>query len=158
MQTLHQQRQEHLRDQDGREDPHRHEGSRPLPTLLKELRDEVITLARQEFKLAKCEIAEEVESAQRALVTSLIGAGVLVVGGVVLALAASAAVYAGLLVGGVQPLVSGWLAPLIVGLVCTMIGLVMVNRAKRATTAEHWRPTHTERSLRETRDWAERKM
>lgn len=134
------------------------DNGRSLLALLRELRDEALTLVQQEFNLARAEVREEVREAKGALITSVVGAGVVIVGAFVLALAAAAGVYAALLMGEVSPLVAGWLAPLIVGLICTMVGLVMVIRGKKVTSAEHWRPERTERSVRETRAWAERKF
>lgn len=132
--------------------------NRSFPALLRELRDEAFTLVRQEFRLAKSEVADEVEEAKNALIASAVGVGILAVGAIVLGIAASAGVYAALIAGGVSHMIAGWLAPLIVGLVCVMIGLVLMVRGKKVTKAEHWRPNRTERQLQETRDWVERKI
>jgi hypothetical protein len=131
---------------------------RSLPGLLRDLRDEALALVQQEFRLARAEVAQEVDSARRAIRDSVVGMVFVNVGVFTLALALAAGVYAALLVADVGPLIAGWLAPLIVGLIALMVGLVMVNRAKSVTSADHWRPQRTEQSLRETKRWAERKF
>lgn len=129
-----------------------------LASTLRDLRDEAVTLVQQEFLLARTEIAEEVESAKRAVTASLIGAGLALIGLFTLAIAATAGLYALLAVwADVGNYTAGWLAPLIVGLVLAGIGWAMTNRLKRVGRSEHWRPARTERSLRETKRWAERK-
>lgn len=133
-------------------------GDRSLAALLRELRDDAADLVQQEFNLARTEIAEEVRAAKGAVASSAVGASLLLTGLIMLAITASAAIYAALWVSGVDPLLAGWLAPLIVSLVVLMVGLVMLTRAKKFTEADHWRPTKTEQSLRETKRWAERKV
>lgn len=131
---------------------------RSIPTLLRELRDEAYGLVQQELLLARSEIAREVDEATSAIKTSVMGAVMLVVGLVILAIAASAGVYAAMLEGGMSPLVAGWLAPLIIAVVALIAGGVMMQQARTVTSAKHWRPERTEQSLRETREWAGRTL
>lgn len=144
----------HSSDHTGHDAVHR----ASLPTLLRELRDEVMTLARQEYELARAELGEKARDAQRVLAASLTGVAITLAGIVTLCIAASAGLYAALRLAEVDPIVAGWVAPLGVGALVTIIGLAMMSRAKKLTDAEHWRPRRTERSVRETKAWAERKV
>jgi len=132
--------------------------TRTVPTLLRELRDEAYGLIQQELLLVRSELRREVEEATSSLKTAVMGAVMLVVGLVILAIAASAGVQAGLLEAGMDPLIAGWLAPLIIAVVILIAGMVMVQQAGKLTSRDHWRPDRTEQSLRETREWAGRKI
>jgi uncharacterized membrane protein YqjE len=138
--------------------PHTHHESRPLSSLLRELRDEALTLVQKEFQLARVEMTEKVDEAQNAVATSIGGAALLLAGLFTLCMAVAAGVYAAMIAADIAPAISLWAAPLVVGALIALIGYAMVNRAKKVTRAEHWRPERTQRSVRETRDWAERKM
>lgn len=131
---------------------------RSLSGLLRELRDEAMTLVQKEMQLARAEIQEKISETQRAVTTSVGGAAMLLAGLFTLAIALSAALYVGMIAFEIGPAISLWAAPLIVGVVIALIGYGMVNRAKKVTRADHWRPERTERSVRETKQWAERKM
>jgi len=132
--------------------------TRSVPELLRELRDDAIDLARQEVHLARQEISEKINQAQQDLTAAAVGAALAMAGLVTLVLGLAAALYAGLLVLDVQPLLAGWIAPIAVGLVVLVIGALMATRAKKVTKADHWRPERTERSVRETGRWAENKI
>lgn len=134
------------------------EPPRPIGPLLRELGDEAITLIRKEVELARVEMAEKVQQAQHAAAASAVGVGMLVAGLVTLCGAASAGLYMLMLMWEIEPSVSMWLSPLIVSVIVLLIGGVMAMRARKLTSARHWRPTHTERSLHETKQWAERKI
>jgi hypothetical protein len=126
--------------------------------LLRDLRDEITALVQQGFMLARNEIIEELEEARNALLASLVGVVILAISGVVLALAASAGVYVALINAGLDPMVALWLSPLIIGLVGAVAGVILTSRIKKVTDADHWRPSRTERSLQETKEWVERKL
>lgn len=145
------------------DEPHRgvrepERDSRSIAGLLRELRDEAMTLVQKEMALARTEISEKVTEAQHAITTSVGGAAMLLAGLFTLAMALSAALYVAMIAFEITPAISLWAAPLIVGVVIALIGYGMVSRAKKVTRAEHWRPERTERSVRETKQWAERKM
>lgn len=132
--------------------------ARSLPDLLRELRDEALTLVQQEVHLARTEVAEKIDDAQRVLAASALGLALLMAGLVTLTLGAAAALYAGLVALDVAPMTAGWVSPVAVGIVVIAIGAALASRAKKLGDADHWRPKRTERSVRETRDWAERKV
>jgi len=132
--------------------------TRSLSTLLRELRDEAMTLVEKEFQLAKAEISEKVDKAENALATSVGGVALMISGIFTLCLSVAAGLYVAMIALDVTPAIALWAAPLIVGLVVAIIGYAMTRRARVVTRADHWRPERTERSVRETKDWAERKF
>lgn len=134
------------------------ETPRPIGPLLRELGDEAVTLVRKEIELARSEMNEKVQEAQHAAAASAGGVAMLVAGLITLCGAASAGLYVLMLLWNVQPAISLWVSPLVVGVIVMLIGWGMASRARKLTSARHWRPTHTERSLRETKQWAERKL
>ena len=138
-------------------DARRTAGQRPIGALLKELRDEMSTLVRQEVALARTEMNEKAAKFGR-------NAGHLGVGGIlahagvlVLLLGISALLYAGLVAAGLSHMTAGWLAPLIVGAVVTIIGCVLSMKAISALKRESLVPEKTVDSLKEDQQWLRRK-
>ena len=75
-----------------------------------------------------------------------------------LLVAATAGLYVGLVAAGLSHMTSGWLAPLIVGLVVAIIGYALVQKAISTLRNEPVMPERTAESLREDKDWIERKV
>jgi xanthine/uracil permease len=115
-----------------------------LGTLFGDLAHQVTTLAQQEIALAKAELGEKVETVQRAGLSVVAGGAVLYAGILVLLLAA---------VVGLDELLdrwmeTNWLAPLIVGLIVTIVGFLMVKGGQKAMKRDAIVPRRTMRSLR----------
>lgn len=138
--------------------PERGNGHRSLPSLLRELRDEAATLIQTELELARTEIAQKISEAQSAIATSAGGLALMIAGLITLCLAATAGLYVFMLALEVEPAVSLWVSPLIVGAVVLFIGWLMALRARKVASSDHWRPRRTERSVRETTRWATEKI
>lgn len=126
--------------------------------LLRDLRDESISLIQEEVSLARTEIQEKISEARAGAVSMATGAAVLAAGLLMLLFAAAAGLYAAMLVMEVSPMIAGWLAPLIVGAIVAIIGGALLAAGKRKVEPSNLRPERTERSLRETGAWAERKV
>lgn len=124
-----------------------------LADLIRDLRDESITLVRQQIELAKTETNEKIAKTGRN--TAFLGAGALIA-------------YAGLIYllqfmnwGGRQLLqtwglsaeVSLWLMPLILGVVIGTIGYILIQKA--ISTFKHMKaaPERTLESLKEDQQW-----
>jgi len=125
--------------------------------LLKSLRDETTALVRQEIALAKTEMNEKAAKAAR-------NAGYMAAGGVlahagvfVILLGLSALLYWGLVEAGLSHYVSGWLAPLIVGVVVAVIGYALIQKAISAFKHETLVPEKTVDSLKENQQWLSHK-
>lgn len=131
---------------------------RSLVALVRDLRDESIALVQEEVRLARAEIQEKIEELRQGAISIATGGAVLAAGLLMLLLAAAAGLYAAMWAMDVDPLISGWLAPLIVGAVAAVIGWAMIAAGKKKVEPSNLRPERTERSLRETGSWAERKV
>lgn len=131
---------------------------RGVVDLLKELRDEAATLIEKEFDLAKTEIGEKMQQARQGALSLASGGIVLMAGLIITLMGISAGVYALMRAWEMDAMLAGWLAPLAVGLLTLVIGAVMVAVGKKKVEPDALRPHRTERSLRETKEWAERKV
>jgi hypothetical protein len=125
--------------------------------LIKELRDETTTLLRQEVALAKAEMNEKAAKLGRN--AGYLGAGGVLAhaGALVLLLGVAALLYHGLVAAGLSHMVSGWLAPLIVGAVVGVIGYAMAQKAISTFKHESLVPEKTLESLKENQQWLQRK-
>jgi len=112
-----------------------------------------------EVKLAKIELSEKVSRLGRNSLYASIGGAVTLASLVVLLLAASAGMYSVLVaVAEVSHMTSGWLAPMIVGLIGASIGYILIHKGIHTISQESFVPERTLESLREDKTWAERKL
>jgi hypothetical protein len=134
-----------------------HDG-RSLTGLVRELRDEAITLVRQEVALAKTEMSEKAARAARN--SAYIGAGSFLAyaGLVILLLAAVVGLYLGLVAAGVAHATAGWLSPLIVGGVVALIGYIFVQKGISTLKRETVVPERTVDSIKADKEWMEEKV
>jgi hypothetical protein len=140
-------------------DLHRRGEYRPLTELVRELRDETTDLVRSEVKLAKIEVSEKVSRIGRNSVYTMIGGAIAQAALVVLMLAAAAGAYVGLVeFADFSHETAGWLGPLAVGLLGAIIGYIFIHKGIHAITSESMVPERTVESLRDDKDWAERKV
>ena len=140
-------------------DLHRRNEHRPLTELVRELRDETTDLVRSEVKLAKIEISEKVSRIGRNSVYTMIGGAIAQAALVVLMLAAAAGAYVALVeFADFSHETAGWLGPLAVGLLGAIIGYIFIHKGIHAITSESMIPERTVESLRDDKDWAERKV
>jgi hypothetical protein len=131
---------------------------RSINAMIKELRDQTTTLFREEVALAKSEISEKVSRIARNGGYLAAGALVAFAGLIVLLMAASAGLYAGLAAAGIGNMLAGWLAPLIVGAVVIAIGYGLVQKAITTFQNESLVPVRTTDSVREDAQWMKRKV
>jgi hypothetical protein len=134
----------------GEEQPRR---SRPLTSLFKDLRDQTTTLIRQELALARAEMSEKAGIYGRNAGAIGAGAAILFAGVIVLLLAASAALYVGLVTWTGSHFLAGWLAPLIVGGLGALIGYAMMRKGIRTIRGHSPAPRQTVQTLQEDEQW-----
>jgi hypothetical protein len=140
-------------------DLHRRHDYRPLTDLVRELRDETTDLVRSEVKLAKIEVSEKVARVGRNSIYTMIGGAIAQAALVLLLFAAAAGAYVALVqFADMDRDMAGWLGPLAVGLVAAIIGYIFIHKGLNAITSKSLVPERTVESLREDRDWAERKV
>jgi hypothetical protein len=126
--------------------------------LLRELRDETTTLMRQEVALAKTEIKENVSRMGGHAAHIAVGGFVAYAGVIVLLIGIGHLLGAVLVKAGMSDQLAQWLAPTLVGLVVAIIGYAMLAKAKSAMAHEDILPRQTIDSLRDNKDWAQRKL
>lgn len=125
----------------------RHDGDaadrRSLPSLFSDLLRHTTTLLHEEVELAKADVSEKAREAARATGAMAIGGAIAFAGFVVLLFAAAAA-----LAPLLPPDVQLWLAPLIVGAIVLVIGLIALSSGRAKLKAADLRPSRTMDSLR----------
>src|ERR1043165_6365198 len=99
--------------------------------LLQTLRDETTTLLRQEVALAKAEVSENITRAGKNAAAVAVGGFIAYAGLIVLLIGIGQLLGVGLNRAGLDPEISQWLAPAIVGIAVAIIGWGMVTKAKR---------------------------
>lgn len=133
------------------------DGRRSIGDLIKELRDESSVLVRQEVALAKTELSEKAAKLGRNAGYMGVGSALAHAALILLLFGLAAALYHGLTEAGLSHMVSGWLAPLIVGGVTALIGYALIQKAIGAFKHESLVPEKTVDSLKENQQWLSRK-
>jgi uncharacterized membrane protein YqjE len=122
------------------------EADRPIPVLLRELGDEIATLVRQEFELAKVEIAEKAKPA--AVSVGMFG------GTALFALGAFGALTAFLILA-LSLVVYPWAAALIVTVLYGIVaGVLAMTGKKKMQEAAPLVPEQTAQTVKEDIEWA----
>ena len=129
-----------------------------IGSLLSELRDEGTTLFRQEVALAKAELGEKISQASKST-GALATAGAVVYAGIVIGLVGVGHLaHQGLVAAGVAEETARWLGFLLVGAIVSLVGWILLAKARKNLTAAALKPTATAASLRETKQWAQNKI
>jgi xanthine/uracil permease len=119
-----------------------------LAGLLGDLSRETTTLIRDEVRIAKAEMEQKVDQAVGGALSIMMG-GLIAFAGLLVLLWAATALLAEL----IEPwTLQPWVAPLIVGLIVAIVGLVMLSSGKRRLSFEGLTPKRTIRSLRRDRE------
>lgn len=126
--------------------------------LVKDLRDETINMVRQQIELAKTETSEKVSVYSKNISSVAIGAGVLYAGMFFLLGAFTLAEYVIFIAVGLTPFVSLWLAPLITGVIVSLVGWSMVSGSMRKLKQTSILPGKLAHSIKEDRQWIQRKL
>jgi hypothetical protein len=116
---------------------------RTLPGLFSDLWRGTATLVHEEVELAKADMSEKVTQAAHATGAIAVGGGIAFAGFLVLLLAAANALAMVLPIG-----MAPWLAPLIVGGVVLIIGLIAISSGRSKLKAGNLQPTRSMQSLR----------
>jgi putative exporter of polyketide antibiotics len=119
-------------------------GDKPISSLFADLARETGDLVQQEVRLARAEINEKI-SQMNTGITSLITGGVVVLAGLLVLLQA--------VVFGVAELISpwtdqAWVAPLIVGVIVTLIGIAVLQKGRHNLKPAALRPERSAESLK----------
>lgn len=135
-----------------------HRPERPVTNLIGELRDETLTLVRQEIALAKTEMSEKASVYGRN--TGYLAAGALVAyaGAIFILLALSLVLTSIMVQQGVALTTALWAGTGIIGILVGAIGLILVMKAKRTLMNEPLTPNKTVESLKEDKEWTRKKI
>lgn len=127
---------------------------RSFRMLFSDLTHELSALVRHETALAKAEVSEKVSQAGSGIVYLVVGALVAFSGYLVLLAAATAGLYVAMRdVPGAE-----WLAPLIVGVVALLVGVVLAWRGRSNVRGRNLTPQRTLSSLQRTGGIAREQM
>lgn len=125
--------------------------------LLKDLRDEVLVLFRQQVELAKTETSEKVSIVSRNAIYLFAGGLVAFAGALFLLAGLTFLGYVGLVSAGVAPAVAMWLMPLIAGIIVGAVGVFLVVKALQTFKHTNVMPEKTFDSIKEDRQWLTKK-
>lgn len=134
------------------------EDGHSIAYLLRELREETFTLAKQEVALAKTEMKEKVSKIGRNATYLGIGALIGYAGVIFLLFAAVRGITVALTNAGISPDTALWLSPLIVGAAVLIIGLALVFKGKNGIAKEKLVPEKTIQSIKEETSWTRTKI
>jgi len=123
--------------------------SHTLVGHLRNLSQEAATLVRGEIALARAEIDEKIDKAQRGLIETLVG-GAIVYAGLLTLLAAA--------VFGLATQIPLWVAALIVGLGTTIVGAIALGKGKHDLSKEGLKPERLIEEGRKTRHFAQEQI
>lgn len=129
-----------------------------LVGLVKDLRDEVTLLLRQEVELAKREMQEKIDEAKRNTIAMAVGALLALAGGLLVLLAASNGLTAAFVEMGMDGTIAVWLAPLILGIAVAIAGYLMIRTGRERLESQTIKPEKTLDSLEETGRWAKERV
>jgi hypothetical protein len=126
---------------------------RTAATLLRELRDETTLLLRQEADLLKAESSEKMTRLSHNMMSVMAGGSVAFAGLLFLMAALTAGVYVLLAATELSHMTAGWLAPLIVGALVSIIGFAMIKKGVKEFRDESATPHRTVRTMQENKKW-----
>ena len=143
---------------DGRASRVAAEVGKPIGALLRDLVDKIRGLLREELRLAKAEMREQLALAGRNLVWIGVGAGLALAAVLILCIALNR----GLTVLFSQFMareIAVWLVPLLLGVVLAAAGAVLIAKGMQ-TLREHFNlvPEKTKQTLKEDREWLRQKV
>jgi uncharacterized membrane protein len=131
---------------------------RTAAQLLRELRDELTSLFRQETQLFKVEIEEKFSRLSRNAIYAMAGGLIAFAGIMILLLAVTAGLYGVLWAyADLTHTTSSWLAPLIVGGVVATIGFALIQKAKSTFKKEPVTPERTVQTIKDQKEWMKEK-
>jgi len=126
--------------------------------LLRQLRDDTSTLVREEVRLAKAEIGENLSRAGRNVAYLAVGA-LIASSALAMLLMSFGYLLAGLfLKQGYSQATSTFLGFLVVAIIVAVVAAALVAKSLKALANDPLAPTRTARSLQEDKQWAKEKL
>jgi hypothetical protein len=125
--------------------------------LLRDLVHDVRDLTRGEIDLLKAELRERFARLEKAMVLFALGGAVALAAALTLLYALNMGVTA-LFALFLPVSVAVWLAPLTLAVVFGIAGGLVLKRGATTMRETDWKPTHTQQSLQEDKQWLQRKV
>jgi hypothetical protein len=134
------------------------EVGKPISVLFRDVVDKIRGLLREELRLAKAEVREQLELAGRNLVWIGAGAGLALAAVLILCIALNRGLTV-LFSQFMAPEIAVWLVPLLLGVVLAAAGAVLIAKGMH-TLREHFNlvPEKTKQTLKEDREWLRQKV
>ncbi len=132
--------------------------SRNVSTLVRDLRDQLIRLFKQEMQLVQVEASEKASQAMMNVAKIAAGALVIYAGAILIFAALSIGAAQLLVMAGLGQQVSYLLGFLIVGGIVALIGALYVRSAIKVFQSGELVPNKTIETLKEEKEWVEEKL
>ncbi len=133
-------------------------GEPNIADLLRKLRDDVLSLLSEEVALAKTEVSENLSRTGRNVGYLAIGA-LIASSALMLILMALGYLLGDLFAGrGFDPGMAAFLGFFIVALIVGTVSAILITKALQSLGANSIKPERTVQSLREDKQWAQRKL
>jgi hypothetical protein len=129
-----------------------------IGALLKDLRDNLVHLFRQEIALARGEMSENVKEATSHLVSMAVGGALALAGGVVLLIGCASGLAVLLTAMGLASEHSVWVAPVLLGVVVAAVGFGILQSARSSLQRTTLVPRRTVQTIKEDSNWAKDKI
>jgi hypothetical protein len=134
------------------------EDGQTIAVLLKDLRDNLIHLFRQEIALVRGEMAENIKSATRHLVAMAVGGGVALAGAMVLLMGCASGVAVLLTALGLASEHAVWVGPILLGVIVALVGFGILQSARSRLQRTTLVPRRTVQTIKEDSNWAKEKI
>lgn len=126
--------------------------------MVKDLRNDAMTLVRQEVALARKEMTRKVAGLGRNAVFLAVGALVGLYGLFFILLALNNLLFAGLAKAGFSGPVSNWFAPVLLGMGLGIVALIFALKGLKSMRQASAVPEKTMETIRDDRDWVKGKI
>ena len=126
--------------------------------LIRNLRDETVTMMRQEVELVKTETSEKISSIVKNSVFTVIWSAVFYAGFLFLLTGLTFLGYFGLVNLGMSPAIASWLMPLITAAVVLITGGIGISISIRKLSKVKPVPEKTIHTLKEDQKWLKREL
>lgn len=133
-------------------------GNEPVADLIRNLRDNMVTMVRQQIELAKAETSEKASVFFKNFVSLLLWGAILYAGFLLLLAGISLVLYAAFTAIGLPPLVSVWLMPIFIAIVIIIGGGIGAQKAIKKISSIQPTPKKTIHSVKEDQQWLKEKL
>lgn len=135
---------------------HRHSDASRRPSigsLLESVRDDASQLLRDEVELFKVEMRDSARFAAKQVAKIAVGGAVALAGGLLLLFGVATGLAVVLAVVGVGPMHAAWIAPVVLGALVALAGVVVAKKAAKDLQEADLEPRQTMETLKDDKEW-----